>query len=263
MYNSESNSSNSAPELLIIGDRHDVMHGLVKPLSNLFDYLTFDKNGLRKREHTFEAYKIAWQQKEKKLRQFKPELILIEGIDYGNKHLGKTCENIGGQYEKLSVYCANEKCDLEGMDTEFSLTNDLSKLGKVLINTAYIKNSNESYAKTIGSILRSSKYTRVKRVAIMIGSNHVTADKDYIKGSSLQKMLKSELPEAKIKVYIPSAYSYIDSVDGMVRGKYIEEIPNYRGKRKKEPWLVNREPKKPSLWEKLRTGFERNEKTTK
>ena len=49
MYNQTSNNSDSALELLIIGDRHDVMDDLVKPLGNLVDYITFDKNGLRRR----------------------------------------------------------------------------------------------------------------------------------------------------------------------------------------------------------------------
>jgi hypothetical protein len=259
MYNSASNDSDSALELLIIGDQHDVMDDLVKPLGNLIDYITFDKNGLRRREHKFEAYKIAWQQKEKKLRQFKPELILIEGVDYGNKHLGKVCETLGGQYENLSMYSANEKCALEGMETDWSFKGDIGKLGGVLINNgAYIKNSNEGYVNTIDSILRSPKYARVKKVAIQIGFGHLTANKDYnLKGCNLQEILHSKLPEAKIKVYIPPAYSYIDSVNG-TRGITInlKDIPNYRGKGKKEPWLVNNEPKKPGLWEKLKKGLE-------
>jgi hypothetical protein len=239
------------------------MDDLVKPLGNLVDYITFDKNGLRRREHKFEAYKIAWQQKEKQLRRFKPELILIEGIDYGNKNLGKICENLGGQYEDLLMYSANEKCTLEGMETDFSLTGDVNKLGKVLINTsAYIKNSNEEYAETIGSILRSPKYARVKKVAIQIGSGHLTANKDYnLKGYNLQEILRAKLPEAKIKIYIPPAYSYIDSVDGTRGITDFKDIPNYHGKGKKEPWLVNKEPKKPSLWDKLRKEFERKSKT--
>jgi len=210
-------------KILLIADRHDTFEKIAYALA-------YDNKDKRREEMNL-LYEKSYEEKAAKLKKFNPQVLLIEGEGYDNGKAKDLNNESLYSLRKISQLSKDVGCELKGLAPKENIPIEFyrlsmliyglikEKLGNLGRDVDNLEKEHHPYTETLHRKVNLGYLETIKKeiqrgcdkIAVNIGQEHIAG---YCGDFSLETLIKEEIPEAEVYIFMPDSYRKLDGLIG-------------------------------------------------